>query len=156
MVFKKGYVPWNRGLSTFNEREYQRKYHRSHPEMVRKSYRRWFEANREKRNEYQRKYRQEHPEFYREAEKRHRLKYKNMISEYFGDCCWICGHNGSLYKHEINGENHEATHPSYYLKNIERFILLCRFCHVSFHTLMDFGYSFEDILKIFKWEVVEA
>jgi hypothetical protein len=42
--------------------------------------------------------------------------------------------------------------PWWYLSHLERFIALCDMCHQAFHALMKCGYTFEEILKILKWE----
>ena len=81
----------------------------------------------------------------------------DKISEYFGYICWNCGKEckgrGKNVKHEINGIRHRLT-PDFYFNNISRFILLCSHCHEGFHILMKFNYSFEEILKIFRWKEI--
>lgn len=79
-----------------------------------------------------------------------------MAKEYFGNYCWNCGrssYNRRMIKHEINGLKHDRS-IYYYAIHPERYISLCCWCHGAFHRLMEVGYSFEEILNIFKWETV--
>ena len=81
-------------------------------------------------------------------------------NKYFGKECWICGFNvlnciamrKNLIKHEINNISHfNNGQACFYHKNLNHFIGVCRNCHNTIHKLMEFNYTFEEILKIFKW-----
>ena len=120
----------------------------------RKIYNRWHPPPKDKLTAEQR-YRLRHPEKCIQSCKNSWEKAKNKVNLYFGNVCWNCNReNVELNRHEINGISHDNVAYGFYWRNRKRFIRLCTKCHCTFHLLMEFGYSFEEILKIFKWEII--
>jgi len=101
------------------------------------------------------RWKKRHPERYREYMGKVTKRIRKKVNDYFGDTCWNCGDVKILQKHETKYLKHPVNYPSYYRSRSPRFIALCKYCHASFHKLAEFGYSFEEILLVFRWEIIK-
>jgi len=113
------------------------------------------------RKEYLKRWATEHSELISKWQKERNERYKKLTEEYFGFQCWNCGKEckikpmrGIMFRHEINNISHFSSYSMFWIHK-GRFILLCLDCHRAFHKLIEYGYNFEEILKIFKWSEIE-
>lgn len=118
-----------------------------------KYYRAYRKRHRERFRIYGKEWRKKNPEKFKARKKRHYEKHKveimlkqklrrqSLLAKNFGNQCWCCEKDltgkRDRVMHEKEGITHQEHHPEFYIRNKEKFILVCSSCHKGLHFTHD-------------------
>src|SRR3972149_3630723 len=150
-----------------DKREYERNYYTKHKDKMQPQKRAQAKKHASKRSKYAKGYYQkhkteiikktsdyqrEHPKLNKQKHDKWRDKLKTQVREILGVICVICGKTEKIVYHEKRGYSHAkegylSQNPKYILDNIQNFVPICRYCHVTLHILIKRNVNIEYYLK---------